>query len=183
MPFVLGKKSRDELYNPSNDEQVHPQLILYVERAIVITPVDFSVHDGLRTLEEQKEYVRSGVSKTLNSYHLPKLQPGGECYGFAVDLVPYINGKLRWEWEPIYKVIGAMHQAEQELRPKPSLSDLLNGNSTLTPRLRWGGVWDKFLGELDPHDLEGEREKYKERRRKQGRKAFSDGPHLQLEFD
>jgi peptidoglycan L-alanyl-D-glutamate endopeptidase CwlK len=81
MSFILGQRSLSEL------EGVHSDLVAVVKRAIEITPQDFSVHDGIRTIEQQKELVKSGASKTLNSRHIT---------GHAVDLVPYINGKLRW---------------------------------------------------------------------------------------
>lgn len=169
--FHLGQKSLAELRNPSEDLYVAPSLCSMVEEAITITPVDFSVHDGLRTIEEQKEYVRTGVSKTLRSYHIPGLRRTHGIqteYGQAVDLVPYINGKLRWEWEAIYQVINACHQ---------SMNVIGSAN-----RIRWGGVWDRTLDQLDPNDLESERRKYIERRRQAGRKAFTDGPHLQIEI-
>ena len=86
MSFVLGAKSRAEL------QGVDPDLVRVVERAIAITPVDFTVHDGIRTVAEQKRYVAEGVSWTMRSRHLE---------GKAVDLVPWINGKPRWEWPPI----------------------------------------------------------------------------------
>lgn len=56
MPYVLGAMSRAEL------KGVHPDLVRVVERAIQITTQDFSVHDGLRTAEEQKALVASGAS-------------------------------------------------------------------------------------------------------------------------
>lgn len=86
MPYSLGSKSRAEL------KGVHPDLVGVVERAIQITTQDFSVHDGLRTEAEQREYVRTGASQTMNSMH--RTQADG--FGHAVDLVPFINGKLRW---------------------------------------------------------------------------------------
>ena len=46
--------------------------------------MDFSVREGVRTPETQKEYVAKGVSKTMASKHL--IQPDG--YGHAVDLYP-----------------------------------------------------------------------------------------------
>lgn len=170
--FHLGKGSLAELRNPNQDLYVHPDLCMIVEEAITITPVDFSVHDGLRTFTEQKEYVRTGVSKTLRSFHIPNIPRSQGLtteFGQAVDLVPYINGKLRWEWEAIYQIIAAVHQAEAEL---------LKASAN---RLRWGGVWDRQLQALDPNNLEAERNAYIERRRQAGRKAFTDGPHIQLE--
>lgn len=170
--YRLGKASLHELEQPGG--QVHSLLRSYVERTLELTPVDFAVHDGIRTIEEQREYVRSGVSKTMDSYHIPRWTPDGTL-GCAVDLVPYINGKLRWEWEPIYQIIAAIHQAEQDAKRKK----LMQPNF---PHLRWGGVWDKFLFELDPFNLEAEREAYRRRRLALGKKTFSDGPHIQIEF-
>lgn len=138
---------------------MHPDLVSLVERAIRLTPVDFSVHDGLRTLEEQQEYVRRGVSQTINSRHLP----GNDGLGHAVDLVPYINGKLRWEWGPIYLVTFTMRRLAVE---------------SGVP-LIWGGVWDRRLAELSG-DLEQHTIAYTRRRQALGLRAFLDGPHFEL---
>lgn len=148
MSYVLGKKSRSEL------KGVHSDLVAVVERAIELTPQDFSVHDGIRTIEQQKELVKSGASKTLNSRHIS---------GHAVDLVPYINGKLRWEWEPIYQIADAVRLAANELEIP----------------LRWGGAWDIQLTSSDdsPDDIVSD---YVARRKKAGKKAFIDGPHYEL---
>jgi peptidoglycan L-alanyl-D-glutamate endopeptidase CwlK len=156
MTYSLGSKSRAEL------QGVHPKLVAVVERAIVLTKQDFSVHDGLRTLAEQKEYVKRGVSKTMNSMHMK--QPDG--FGHAVDLVPYINGQLRWEWRPIYVIASAVHQAAREQSVK----------------LIWGAVWDRAFSDLpgDPKGLEQAVNAYVTRRRGQGKSAFVDGPHYEL---
>jgi len=146
--YKLGKRSLREL------EGVHPDLVAVVKRAIELTSQDFTVHDGIRTLEEQKEMVRRGASQTLKSRHLT---------GHAVDLVPYINGKLRWEWEPIYKIADAVRMAAQEL-------DI---------PIRWGGAWDRSFTESEdtPEDMVAD---YVTRRRIEGRRAFIDGPHFEL---
>ena len=49
--------------------------------------------------------------------------------GHAVDLVPYLNGKLRWEWTLIYPIAEAMRTSGKELG---------------IPQ-RWGGCWDLIL--------------------------------------
>lgn len=157
MAYHLGLRSRSELKN------VHPDLVKVVKRAIKLTEQDFSVHDGIRTLAEQKRYVKRGVSKTLNSKHLRQR----DGYGHAVDLVPYINGKLRWEWEPIYVIASAMHKAANELGVQ----------------LRWGGVWDRVFNDLSantPKRVRRAVDAYVARRRKAGRRAFIDGPHFEL---
>ena len=146
--FKLSEKSLKEL------EGVHPDLAAVAKRALELSVQDFAVHDGIRTLEEQKIMVETGASQTLDSRHLT---------GHAVDLVPYINGKLRWEWQPIYKIADAVRIAAKELG---------------TP-IRWGGAWDtSFTDATDsPEDLVAD---YVERRRKAGKRAFIDGPHFEL---
>ncbi len=157
MSFTLGPKSLAEL------QGVHPRLVKCVHLALARCVVDFGVHDGLRTPQEQREYVRTGTSTTMNSMHLRQ----SDGYSHAVDLVPYIGGKLRWEWEPIYRIAAAMHSAATELKLP----------------LRWGGVWDRrfpqdFRGSVG--DMRFQVEEYVGRRRAAGKRAFIDGPHFEL---
>ena len=84
--FIFGKRSRERLVG------VHPDLIIVMSFAIYETDLDFAVIEGMRTLERQKELVKQGASKTLKSRHLT---------GHAVDIAPYIDGKIRWDW-PLY---------------------------------------------------------------------------------
>ena len=150
--FKLGKKSEAEL------KGVHPDMVAVVRRAIEITTQDFIVMDGLRTKAEQAEYVRRGVSQTMNSKH--RVQADG--YGHAVDLVPYINGKPRWEWDAIYPICEAVRIAAKELGVP----------------IRWGGAWIRLdTSKKAPEVLVNE---YGAMRRSQGRKAFTDGPHYEL---
>lgn len=151
--WKFGAKSKREL------EGVHPDLVMCVQYALALSPVDFSVLDGLRTKSEQEQLVARGVSRTMRSRHLKSTNG----WGHAVDLVPYINGKPRWEWPPIFEVAQAMQQAGQEY-----------GVS-----LRWGGVWDRRLGRLS-EDLQWESEQYADRRRQNGKRVFLDGPHFEL---
>lgn len=146
--FKLGSKSLAEL------QGVHPDLVAVVQRAIELTVQDFAVHDGIRTLAEQQKLLAAGASKTLDSRHLT---------GHAVDLVPVINGKLRWEWDPIYLIAEAVRVAARERQ---------------TP-IRWGGAWDvDFTASTEsPEDLVAD---YVSRRRAAGQRAFIDGPHFEL---
>lgn len=137
---------------------VHPDLVRVANRAIVITEQDFGVHEGLRTLATQREYVRTGVSKTMDSKHLPQ----SDGYSHAYDLVPYVLGKLRWEWKPIYVIARAMIISANELGVE----------------MVWGAIWDKRVREL-PIDLEGiERAVVSYQVRHPG-PDFLDGPHWQ----
>jgi peptidoglycan LD-endopeptidase CwlK len=68
---MLNPRSRARL------EGVHPDLVRVVERAGELAPDGFLVTEGLRSLSRQKELVRRGASRTLNSRHLT---------GHAVDV-------------------------------------------------------------------------------------------------
>ena len=149
--FTFGANSLKEL------QGVHQDLVAVVNRALELTVQDFAVNDGNRTLAEQKKFVAAGTSQTLDSRHLN---------GKAVDLVPVINGKLKWDWIPIYKIAEAVRTAAKELNIP----------------LRWGGAWDVAFTETDdnPEDMV---EAYSARRRKAGKKVFLDGPHFELPKD
>ena len=121
--YKLSRRSLSRL------KGVHPDLVAVVERAIKITQVDFAVIQGVRTYAEQRKLVRSGASKTMNSRHLPKVpKEGGEAVSHAVDIAPYIDGKIRWDWPPFYPMAEAMKQASKELGIP----------------LEWGGDWTSF---------------------------------------
>lgn len=72
---------------------VHPALVEVVKLAIQRTPVDFTVVEGLRTPERQRELVAKGASQTQNSLHLRQ----ADGYGRAVDLAPLVDGAIPWE--------------------------------------------------------------------------------------
>jgi peptidoglycan L-alanyl-D-glutamate endopeptidase CwlK len=156
MAFTFGAKSRAELNG------VHPSLVRFAELTLAYSAQDFSVHDGLRTEAEQAEYVRTGASQTMKSLH--RKQADG--FGHAVDLVPFINGKLRWEWPPIYVIAAAAKRAAAELGL----------------RVRWGGAWmelSQIKGGTPAH-MEKAVKAYGAARRLAGKKAFTDGPHFEL---
>ena len=146
----IGNRSLDNL------KGVDIQLVCLVVETLRKGGQDFAVTDGVRTIEEQAELVSRGASKTMNSKHLT---------GHAVDIVPYYNGKVRWEWPLIYPMIRDVWYA---------------ANKYNTP-LRWGGVWDRPFLSLDPDRLEHEVQAYVNRKKsaKDG-SVFLDGPHLEL---
>ena len=113
MSYALGERSRQRLAG------VHPDLVKVVERAIQITPVDFMVLEGLRTIKRQQELLKSGASTTLKSRHLT---------GHAVDLGAFVDGEVRWDWPLYYKIADAMKAASSELGIP----------------VEWGGNWKSF---------------------------------------
>ena len=110
MGYTLGKRSVENLSG------VHPDLVAVVKRAIEITEQDFSVIEGIRNINRQRELVKAGKSTTLNSRHLT---------GHAVDIAPW---PISWDWEYFYPIADAMKQAAEELEVD----------------LEWGGDWKSF---------------------------------------
>jgi peptidoglycan L-alanyl-D-glutamate endopeptidase CwlK len=110
---MMYKLSQRSMQNLSG---VHPDLIAVVKRAIQITEQDFSVIEGVRNINRQRELVAKGASTTMNSRHLT---------GHAVDLAPY---PINWDWEYFYPIADAMKAAADELEVD----------------LEWGGDWKSF---------------------------------------
>ena len=113
MSFRLSARSRTRMTG------LHPDLVRVIEGAIAITPVDFTITEGLRQPARQAELVKAGASRTLNSRHLT---------GHAVDVAAWIGGTVRWDW-PLYpRIAGAIKQAAADL-DEP---------------LVWGGDWPRL---------------------------------------
>ncbi|MDN0092724.1 M15 family metallopeptidase, partial [Yersinia ruckeri] len=64
----------------NNLNGVNPALVKVVRRALELSPVDFGVTEGLRTIARQKELVAAGKSQTMNSRHIT---------GHAIDVFAY----------------------------------------------------------------------------------------------
>ena len=89
----------------TNLEGVHPDLVRVMERAIATSLIDFVVIEGLRTKERQMELVAAGASQTMKSRHLT---------GHAVDVVPLVEGEVRWDWPIFSKLIPFIKKAAEE---------------------------------------------------------------------
>ena len=113
MAFSFGSRSLKRL------EGIHPDLRRVLDMAIASTPIDFTVLEGVRTLECQHQLFDQGATKTMNSRHLT---------GHAVDIAPIVGGQVSWEWPLYYK-----------------LADVVKAAATVeNVRLQWGGDWKTF---------------------------------------
>jgi peptidoglycan L-alanyl-D-glutamate endopeptidase CwlK len=116
MTFRFGKKSLERLTG------VHPDLVKVAMRAIEISTVDFMIGEGVRTIGDQRRYVRIGASKTMRSRHLPA---SNKCnLGCAIDLWALNDidndGDLDINWvnKHYLPIAEAMKQAAKELNIK-----------------------------------------------------------------
>lgn len=110
--FKFSQRSLDNL------KDIHPDLVAVIYRALEISPLDFVVIDGLRTVAEQKQLFESGATRTMNSRHLT---------GHAVDIAPYV-GRIRWDW-PLFDVLAV---AVKEAAKQKGVAVV------------WGGDWQSF---------------------------------------
>lgn len=124
MGYNLGTRSMQSLSG------VNPDMVAVVEKAIEITEEDFSVIEGIRSLDRQKQLLKDGKSTTLNSRHIT---------GHAVDMVPY---PVDWkDLKRFEKMAKAMKKAAEEL-------DI---------PIIWGGDWKSFY---DAPHFELDRKEY-----------------------
>lgn len=90
-PFFFGRSSTREL------DTLKEPIKRVLTRAIEV--YDFSIIEGSRKIETQIKYVRQGVSKTIDSRHIPRNEEGDylpEDLGEAADLVPFQAGENPW---------------------------------------------------------------------------------------
>lgn len=150
MAFRLSARSLSRLAD------VHPDLVRVVQHAITITPVDFTVLEGVRSIEKQEKLVASGASQTMNSRHLS---------GHAVDLGAYEDGGVRWDWPLYFQIADAVREAAYAENVS----------------IEWGGAWGRVLNHCASADAANDA--YTDECRALGRKPFLDGPHYQLPWD
>lgn len=153
--FVFGRTSEKELVG------VKPEMVAIAREALVLTTQDFMIFDGLRTREEQEANVRKGVSKTMNSKHLPQ----ADGFSWAFDAVPVnAKGQPVWDWNLIWAVAEAVDAAATNLG--------------FASHVRWGGAWDRTLADFggDASAYKLECELYAQRH---PGKDFLDGPHFE----
>jgi len=111
LSYKLGTRSLQNLSG------VHPDLVAVVKLAISITEQDFTVIEGIRNINRQRELYKAGKSTTMNSRHIT---------GHAVDMVPW---PVDWNDLERFEVVAeAMKTAAEEL-------DI---------PIVWGGDWKSF---------------------------------------
>lgn len=127
MTFKFGQRSLDNL------KGLHPDLVRVCNRALILTPVDFGIIEGLRDKARQEELVAQGASWTMNSRHL---------HGMAIDYMAYIGDVAHevgtWEIQYYKPIADAFKQAA-----------LLEN-----VEIHWGGDWAKPKTDSDHIELD-----------------------------
>ena len=169
MTFKLSRRSLDRL------EGIDERLQSVVKMAITLSKTDFGVVQGMRTIEQQKELVAKGASKTMKSKHLE---------GKAFDIMAFVNGRASWELNLYDEIADAMK----------------SGAEAVGVKVRWGaawnisdiGAWKGTEHTFQPKNTQAEITKeysstmedamnyYVDIRRDQGRRPFIDAPHFEL---
>lgn len=108
--FKFSQRSENNLKGVNQD------LVKIVRRALQLSPVDFGITEGLRTVERQRQLVAAGKSQTMNSRHIS---------GHAVDVFAYPTSAGSWEWKYYEQIATAFKQAAKELNIP----------------VEWGGDW------------------------------------------
>lgn len=150
--FYYGAQSRKVL------DEVTPRLRVIMYAALAVSIVDVSAFEGLRTMERQRKLVAQGVSQTLRSKHLPQ----ADGLAWAVDMVPYVRGELKWDEHACDAFAEAVHWAANEY-------DL---------DITWGGAWGRSL--RDYTSAAAAKWAYYEECSRKGKTPFYDGAHFEL---
>lgn len=100
----------------TNLKGVNPKLIAVATLALKLSPVDFVVTEGLRTVARQRQLVDEGASRTMNSKHI---------LGRAVDVAALDKGTVSWDFELYRQIANAFKEAA----------------GMLGVAIEWGGDW------------------------------------------
>ena len=124
MSYKLGTRSLQSLSG------VHPDLVAVVKKAIQITEQDFTVIEGIRNINRQRQLYKAGKSTTMNSRHIT---------GHAIDMVPW---PVDWDDLERFNVMAEAMKTAAEVQEIPIV---------------WGGDWKSFY---DAPHFELDRKKY-----------------------
>lgn len=96
MAYGLSKRSLDNL------KGVHPDLVKVFKEGIKDSPVDFTITEGVRTAQRQKELYAQGrtkpgikVTNADGVKNKSNHQVKEDGFGYAVDIYPYFAGKVQ----------------------------------------------------------------------------------------
>lgn len=122
--MIFGERSKNNL------DTCHQDLQLIANEAIKITPIDFGISEGNRSLNRQKKLFDEGKSKIdgINKKGKHNYNPS-----LAFDIYIYITGKDRaYDEKHLCYVGGVLSTVAKQLYKEGKIKHLL----------RWGANWD-----------------------------------------
>jgi len=126
---------------------VHPDLVIAMEEAIRVSPIDFGIpgDGGVRTAQRQRELFLDPTVKTnADGYEaISEHQPKADGFGHAVDVYAYINGAASWQDNYLTMVAATIL----------ATSNRLLNSGVISHKIKWGGTFgsDSFNGWDKPH--------------------------------
>lgn len=121
MALIFGKRSIKSL-NSS-----HPDLTVVMKQALSFEVMDFCVIEGHRNEKRQNWLFEMNKSQKRFPHSKHNKKPSE-----AVDIAPWVNGKISW-YAPYFHVLSGVILAAAKLRGV---------------EIRWGGNWNRDLEPL-----------------------------------
>lgn len=127
--FNFGKSSQREL------NTCHPYLKLILERAISLSPIDFGISEGHRSIERQYHLFQIGRSKIdgINRKGKHNYSPSRAADIYIYTSIKKYRQKIAYDLVHLSFVAGVMFTAASQLKEEGKIKC----------DLRWGGNWNQ----------------------------------------
>ncbi|AQW91339.1 M15 family metallopeptidase [Elizabethkingia anophelis] len=130
MNYKLGERSLKNL------DGVHPNLVKVMKAAIVNSPVDFTITEGVRTLKRQQELFAQGrtkpgikVTNADGVKNKSNHQAKADGFGHAVDLYPFFLGQVQVNHKDTIKNLKLISDHIKKIAKELGIN------------ITWGGDW------------------------------------------
>lgn len=128
--YKLGTRSKENLVG------IHPNLVKIIESAIINSPCDFTITEGVRTTKRQQELYAQGrtvkgiiVTNKDGIKSKSNHQVKSDGYGYAVDLYPFFLGQVQINHKDTIKKL------------KDISNHIKKTAKDLNIKIIWGGDW------------------------------------------
>ena len=164
--FHFGTNSQHKL------STIHHILARVAHGALAISSIDFGVISGLRTgidqleLYKRKDSQLNGIQKGKKRGNMIGTGVSMHQFRLAFDVLAYIGPTESWEVSLYVEIADAIRVSATSLGVK----------------IIWGGCWDKPLTDMkSAEDIRKNMKRYQRKKAAQGKTAFVDAGHFQLE--
>jgi peptidoglycan L-alanyl-D-glutamate endopeptidase CwlK len=125
--------------------QLHPDLQKLADYVLEHWGGDVTISDGARSVAEQRKNILKGVSKTMDSMHLPRdangvRDDGPDGRAWAMDICPYPT-----DWKAITRGLNAMKAADPGMQTAEFymfLGFIAGAAEVMGIPVRLGADWD-----------------------------------------